>query len=618
MSRKSIDKIKSDVESNFNKPESKPRSNRRGRRSKPKDSQGNNYKRGFDKHSLEEASNNPQLYKRFPELIRWATQIPINVISNLPAPLGTNSLTLPNIVVYTLNLISPCTPNSTDQRNTNMIQLSNDLYAKIREYNSGAKNYDPPALVRLIFAMAGVFQRINFLQRIYGLINHVSAYNRAFPQMLFRAMHLDYESFRDDQTNFAARLDTIIVRAKDIKLISDIPILERIGMMYANYYIDTDDARDTLYIPMPGVKGFLDLDATENLIFSDGGFGQHGAHWGNTDSDTELVTADALLSNTEQYLNKVLTSQDFGIMQGDIVHAFPNASLTTLNPLPDSLDLGPLNDKAMLMQYHNADIANGASTYWKIGDNNFLSFDANGLPIGNYVLASNTENPYNGKAYTTGVQSLTGTIPTNITNNKFFEDFAFMCLDSDTVSEDWFLEVTRMKAGAGVDVIEGITVYLAFDTDIMADIISGYSYTPTQAEILAQYGEFPYTKHLMDYTGKEQKSVRLVKIHDVTTQQIWSTNGCNQTTEYYFKTANTSAAMTIESANNLRSICRYLPYSVTLIKPFKDATSGTNITVKEHGNYHVNTFCPIVQPVPRATMDMLSFICWKSLLSFPR
>lgn len=616
MSRKPIDKIKGDIEDNFNNKDSKPKGNRRNRRGKPKQVSSNaKPNSNYDRKSLENASNNPQLYKRFPELLRWASQIPINVISNLPAPLSDNSLTLPNIVIYTLDLISPCTPNSSDERNTNMVQLSNDMYAKIREYNSGAKNYDPPALTRLIFAMAGVFQRINFLQRIYGLINHTSAYNRAFPQMLFRAMHLDYESFRDDQTNFAGRLDTIIVRAKDIKLISDIPILERIGMMYANYYIDTDDARDTLYIPMPGKRGFLDLDATENLVFSDGGFTRR---IGQTfvDSDTDLIDADTLLKDTEQYLNKVLTSQDFGIMQGDIVHAFPNASLTTLNALPESLDLGPINDKAMLLQYHNADIINGDNSYWKTNNNFFLTFDTKGLPVGNYELAANTLNPYNGYAYTVGL-SVTGTIPSSVTNNQYFKDYSFMCLDSDTVSEDWFLEATRMKVGAGVDVIESATVYLAFDSKVMNDIVSEYTYTPTSQDINKVYGEFPYTKHLINYNGTFQKSVRLVKIADVTTQATWNTNGCKDTTHFWFETSGTNNAAMILAANEVRAVCRYLPYSVTLIKPFKDAASG-NITIKDHGHYHVNTFCPIVQPVPKSTMDMLSFICWKSLLSFPR
>lgn len=617
MSRKPIDKIKSDIESNFDNTKPKPRGNRSNRRGKGRPKQAGKPEKGYDKKSLDEASNNPQLYKRFPELLRWASQIPINVISNLPAPLGSNSLSLPNVVVYTLNLISPCTPNSSDERNTNMVQLSNDLYAKIREYNSGAKNYDPPALVRLIFAMAGVYQRINFLQRIYGLINHVSAYNRAFPQMLFRMLHLDYESFRDDQTNFAARLDTIIVRAKDIKLISDIPILERIGMMYANYYIDTDDARDTLYFPMPGKKGFLDLDENENLIFSDGGF-THGIDETVVDTDSDLVTADDLLKNTEQYLTKVLTSQDFGIMQGDIVHAFPNAALTTLNPLPDSLDLGPINDKAMLLQYHNADVANGISSYWKIGDNNFLSFDSKGLPIGNYQMDNNTLNPYNGYVYTNG-GTVTGSIPTSVTNNQYFKDFAFMCLDSDTVGEDWFVEVTRMKIGAGVDIIEGVSVYLAFDTNIMRDIIAAQTYHPTDAEIHSVYGDFPYTKHLYGYNGTFQKGVRLLKINDVTTQNDWKNLGCNRTTQYWFgRYAATSAASLVYAANEIRSVCRYLPYGVTLLIPFKDAASGQSITLTAHGSYHVDTFCPIVQPVPRATMDMLAFICWKSLLSFPR
>lgn len=571
----------------------------------------------LDKKSLEKASNNPKLYQRFPELLRWASNIPINVISNLPAPLGDNSLTLPNIVIFGISLISPCTANSSDERNTNMIQLSNDLYARIRQDNAGAKNYDPPALTRLIFAMAGVFQRINFLQRIYGLINHTSVYNRAFPQMLFRAMHLDYESFRDDQVNFAGRLDTIIVRAKDIRLVADVPILERIGMMYANYYIDTSDLRDTLYIPCPGKNGFLDMDATENLIFSDGPQNLSvGVNQAYTDADDKLVTADDLLKDTEQYLNKVLTSQDFGIMQGDIVHAFPGASLTTLNALPDKLDLPPIDDKAMLLQYHNADVG---GTYWKTNNNFFLNFDNKGLPIGNYELPNSTLNPHHMFVdYPT--TKPTGSIPAVISNNRFYKDYSFMCLDSDTTDPDWYVEVTRMKAEAGVDIISNVIVLKAIDTKVMSDIMGTFTYSPTNDDVTFTYGAFPYNKYVLDY--KAQRSCRLIPIADVTNQSLFKSYGLNNTFKFDYRSVQTAAdAINQETQvwDRLRAICRYLPYGITNFRYYKDSSSAsTPITVTDHGTYEPNTFCPIVQPVPESTMRMLSFICWKSLLSFPR
>jgi hypothetical protein len=581
-----------------------------GQRYNKKFSKGKNSysKDKLDKQSAEElskAANEPEFYFRYPELMKHVTNIPFNVIANLPAPLSNEgTFNYPNVVILEIQPLSPCAPTASAQRNTNMNQFMQDFYAAVRRENSGARNYDPADLTRFIFAMAEVFKRINFLQRFYYMMNYYSPINRAFPIMLFDMMNIDYKSFRDNQAEFAARLDTLITRAATMFVPSDVMYLKRMAMIYSKYYIDTEDQRDTIYVPMPAYeKSFLTLDATENLIWDNGGM-QNPA--------TRATTMDDLMTSAEQFVDKVLSSQDFGIMQGDILHAFPNANYTKLQALDPKVSMPPVYDKAMLMQFHNADILYW-SNYNQAGKP-WLGFDTNGLPIGSYQF--NPATAYATRAcYEERAASEVGVHPSSGADRKE----AFLCLDSETTSPEWIVECTRMKAECGIDCIASLRVYMALDSDVVDEIASKWGTTVSDADRDARKGSFPYIPVCAN-GNYEQHNTAYSWIDSI--NSTWSTTSVplNKTDPFFGQFSARFERGRWEISNTwLMPICRYLPYRALAFRWYYNAASSTAVMPvinTAHTPWTVITSMPIIQPIDIPNLRRLDNVCWRSLLSW--
>lgn len=566
-------------------------------------------KRSNDLEVESKNTNDPNWYNRIPGLTNFVASIPFNVISNLPARVDSAnskaSFVNPNICVTYHSLTSPLSATGTTNRDVTVNSITQRLYTLVRRANSGAKNYEPADLFRMIIAMAGVYARINFLMRTYGMANYYAASNRAFPNLLFKAMGIDYDSVKNNMPIMCSRINLLINRASVMKIPSGFPFVFRLATLYQNYFIDSGDLRDTIYIPMPGADGLFDINDAEELVYYVNS--QHTGQPVRFPSKV-AVTADQLLLDTENYVDRVLSSQDFGIMQGDLEKAFGDTNTIGLVSMPYDFTLPPIYDRTRLTQLRNADITAGliVDVERPLSDAKYIGFDSKtGKAVGSYV---EHERKY---TYRHDPNTTNGKWPGNNGGSSTYTvDTRYLALDSDQLTPEWVLEATRLKSRYGVDSITGFRVF-----QVMPD---------------------EYLDALVDTAGQTETRDQLVQAFGTQIMTTWSTSGLEQYVEYCVdvypnKSTYGNSAGVINDINLipgrasncnavwdyslLARVFRYLPMQVVRMAYYTRKTDANALREKKGSHDLVLCDAPIIQPITTLQLEQMSIAVWASLFS---
>lgn len=594
-----------------------------------------------------DTTQHPAWYTRIPGLAEFIGRIPINMISNLPLKLsnatnitlGTTTITSPsdntmlqpNVVTYYKDLVSPLSWAGTDARSLSMYQFSQEFFTIMRRENMSNMPYDPTAVTLMVLNMAEGYSLVNLAQRTYGMLNYYNSLNRAFPIYLAKAMNLNYEDFRDHMPQFQVRLNMLLHRFDAMRLPRGIDLIEKIATQFSNYYIDTTDTRDTIYIPLPGRFGILHNTATGGLRYHTWNSsatvdattidfvpkGMDLAPVDNMQSDNR-ITVDSLMTYIETFVNNILLSQDFGRIQGDLERAFGSKGFYTLVPMPTDYMVAPTYDEMALMQLHNADLIN---PYAFISQANNMGrdvyFDLNsstGKAGGSWCYGIDTSNTSNSNAFKqfnemnvySSKDTASGTWPTL---SKGIHD-RYLCMNPEQITADNVIEFSRNKGPWGADTVSAIAVWLPASDSLKASISSIINVPSTGYDLLCYScsGSGINTYNIQHFGFA-------VSIGSTTIQHPINGSGLLRITSTDFERFMCSADYGNSSIPaSLHSIIRYMPYQIERAYYSPTAASGTTRTITSVEE-RVLTFAPVVQPVTSEYLDILGINCWMSLLT---
>lgn len=261
-------------------------------------------------------------------------------------------------------LALPCIPTFgyNDDYNSPLNIASVSSYGFVRYANSGAKNYDHQDLMLYFISAAQVYAYLNFLIRLYGLLNLYVQDNRYYPRALVVANGADFDSLVNHMANFRYGIAQLISKASSFALPAGMTLFERQAWLYTGVYTEGSSTKDQLYMYVPG--GFLQFKidsnsgagmmeykpflVARNQIPNNGYFMQLGI---TTDG---LRDYEELLDYGRELIDAMLSQEDFGIMSGDILKAYGADNILKLVDIPDNYTVIPSYSPEVLYQMKNS------------------------------------------------------------------------------------------------------------------------------------------------------------------------------------------------------------------------------------------------------------------------
>lgn len=223
--------------------------------------------------------------------------------------------------------------NSANPINT----IARALYSKVREANSGSWTYHPSDLMKYMIAMDSVFMFEAWMARLYGLARVYSSVNRYWPKGVIFGCHVDFDDLMTHLADLRYYINSYIVRANQLAVPEGMPIFYRHLLLNGGVYKDKVSDKAQLYLFNP--RFIYKLNETQTPKRLDPVLINNAVGSG---SDNLLNVAD-IMSIGDDLLSAVLTSEDIGIICGDIMKKFTNFVKLTEIPVdyvvfPDYVD----------------------------------------------------------------------------------------------------------------------------------------------------------------------------------------------------------------------------------------------------------------------------------------
>lgn len=298
-------------------------------------------------------TNHPSWYAQDPALLRDSASIPFSwsvgteVSMNFPnQPTGGMKYSVPGICAIR------CLPSiGLSLDNSSPINIaSNAVYSFIRHANSGHANYDAPDLMIYLLSMSQVYAYIVFLQRAYGVATLYSSGNRYTPDHLLKAMNIDPVDLRNNLSDFRYGINLLINKASSFAIPANMPYFDKMSFLYGNVYTEGPSVKDQWYLYTPSRFWKYELASDGSGMLASINFANGHPNW----------TVQQLLDYGNDMIDRLVYSEDMGIMNGDILKAYGN-NILKLTSLPDYFPLVPLFDPLVLEQMKNSTIYNGTT-----------------------------------------------------------------------------------------------------------------------------------------------------------------------------------------------------------------------------------------------------------------
>lgn len=343
---------------NYNKGRSKAKSNKRrfndkaddlnaNRNADAKSTSAQNYAKNFS------YSNDPAWYASDPSLARDSASIPFSWATGTTVQFnnfyantydesfsghGLNNTVIPGICALKLSPTVGFTMSKTDPINV----AATAVYSFVRHANSGSANYDAPDLMLYILAMGDFIAMLNHFIRVYGTVSLYSSRNRYLPDALLTAMGVN-PNIRDNLANFRYILNVICNKASALAVPSTMSYFKRKAFIYSGVYSEGTSAKDQLYLYVPD----------SYYIYGYGGVGD-GRLYNYTYGQDGLLEISDIAKLLDGMLNPLLSSEDIGIMSGDILKAYGTDGIIKFGRLDENYTVIPEFNIGVLEQFKNA------------------------------------------------------------------------------------------------------------------------------------------------------------------------------------------------------------------------------------------------------------------------
>nr|AIY31282.1 capsid protein [Dromedary picobirnavirus] len=238
-----------------------------------------------------------------------------------------------------------------------------NMFSYVRHANSGMSNYDSSSLMMYVLAMDSIYAIYNDLKRLYGMMTTYSSLNRYMPHAVVAAMGYDFNDFQKHLLDLRAYLNVKCNQINTRAVPDTLSYLIRHSWLFSNVFKDTNVAKSQLYVfRRANYFSYNEFSEPAKLI--------------NTVHPNTLLTFADVTTMFDNVLAKVIESQDFAIMSGDIVKAYGDR-LFRVSPVTDDYNVIPVYSEEVLQQIHNTTILPTAISMVN-GD---IRDDVNGLKL---------------------------------------------------------------------------------------------------------------------------------------------------------------------------------------------------------------------------------------------
>lgn len=299
-------------------------------------------------------NNDISLWNKSPELLKSAGSLPFASI------LGEklfNAVSVPGVLSLTY---VPGFGPGTDLKAIN--QASDQNYSYVVHANSRNYNYTAPDSTILSMGGMEFFAIMASIIRAYGTVKTYAEPNYYYPDALLEAQGFIPQDLRTNLSNMWFDINNLIDRSRQIWIPNVYPIMKRKFDLNSNIWMDAQGPRAQSYV----------FTQSKYFMYSDTAFTTGSAlipvvgNYRNGNGSSGAATTSLFQPGVYQYywvewyntanemLNRLINSEDRGIIYGDLLNAYGADKLYTLAPIPADYRISPVYNMEMMMEIENA------------------------------------------------------------------------------------------------------------------------------------------------------------------------------------------------------------------------------------------------------------------------
>lgn len=286
-------------------------------------------------------SNDVSWYARNAELLRSAASIPFSTTIGMPLDFD-RTTSVPGVMT-----LQWC-PIVGGAYNAPLNQAARSLYSYLVHANSRNYSYNDPDLMIMIMAGANVFSAYALGVRAYGTMRRFSQLDYYTPEALVTAQGFNYEDLKKNLSRMWFDLNELSARLTQIWVPNTLPVFNRWFWLNSNIYKDGDSAKSQYY-------QFVQSQFYQYIAPASGGAGKLQPYiWVSGASKSN--TWDEYMNMMNSLLDTLLSSEDRGIIFGDILNAYGADKIFAVNAISSDYMVEPVYDKEVLTQIENATV----------------------------------------------------------------------------------------------------------------------------------------------------------------------------------------------------------------------------------------------------------------------
>jgi len=297
------------------------------------------------KFEAKDPSNDPKWYSKYPQLVADTARIWFSKPTGYPqAPATSFSGAIgctPGVMTFDYVPIPGISKDASSPINT----VARAAYVFQRYVNSGAKVYESSDLMMYFLAMDSCLSTWSIAMRAYGIARYFSAVNRYRAPEILKSLGFD-PNIANDLARFRAVINTYVAKLSSYAVPGTMDFFRRHVAMAGSIFRDAMDEKSQLYAFRPAV--YYVWDDTSSQQGS-----KLTAHKYPYMDNNVYMTLDQLASIMDTQFNKIVESEDCGIMTGDILKSYKD-DILKLTMVPDEFTILPVYDEMMLSQIENA------------------------------------------------------------------------------------------------------------------------------------------------------------------------------------------------------------------------------------------------------------------------
>lgn len=281
------------------------------------------------------AANHPWWYGLNKQLLDDVARLPFG------KPLGTQdeygvtfeSAASSNTTKYAVSghmciFYAPSTGISLQEGESSAVNVAaKNIYAYVRHANSGHTNYEAPDLMIYLLAVDSLFTGLNYCALLYSLALEAKAENRYYPMGILNTMVNNGSDLIDAIAQYRYKLNYLITRANALRVPGNMPYSLRHMWLSSNIFKDAPVKKSQTYTFAPALLWKYNA-ATTGSALTAVSFARQ--------ANGSLVNYSVLLDTLSDMLDVLVSDEDIGIMSGDILKAYGEGGLMSMQPIPDT------------------------------------------------------------------------------------------------------------------------------------------------------------------------------------------------------------------------------------------------------------------------------------------